>query len=120
MSLAQRSSIDAFHPAYAGTAWELGQGQALSLPIGPGARELRVLEGRVWLTRGGRADRPAQDVWLAAGEAIILGSGEQVVLESWPSARFQLLVPPLACPEAWSQLKAKRTARPASSALAAA
>jgi hypothetical protein len=113
MSLAQYSSIDAFHPAHAGTAWELGQGQALSLPIGPGARELRVLEGRVWLTRNGRTDRPAQDVWLGAGEAIILGSGEQVVLESWPSARFQLLVPPLACPEAWSQLKrARRVAGP--------
>jgi hypothetical protein len=120
MSSSQGSSIKAPDPAYASTAWALEAGQALSLPIGPGARELRVLDGRVWLTRQGRADRPAQDVWLQPGEAIILGSGERVVLEAWPRARFQLLVPPLACPEVWGRMqKAKRGLSPHPGALLA-
>lgn len=82
-----------------GSDWRLSQGEALKLPIGPGARELKVLEGRVWLTRDGRMNRPALDVWLEAGDSIAVPSGAELVLEAWPHARFQLLVPPLACPE---------------------
>lgn len=80
-----------------GSDWRLSQGEALKLPIGPGARELKVLEGRVWLTRDGRMNRPALDVWLEAGDSIAVPSGAELVLEGWPQARFQLLVPPRAC-----------------------
>ncbi|HLO93563.1 MAG TPA: DUF2917 domain-containing protein [Burkholderiaceae bacterium] len=81
-----------------GADWRLAQGEALKLPIGPGPRELKVLEGRVWLTRDGRLNRPALDVWLEAGDTLAVPSGAVLVLEAWPQARFQLLVPPLACP----------------------
>lgn len=81
-----------------GADWRLGRGEALKLPIGPGPRELKVLEGRVWLTRDGRLNRPALDVWLEAGDSLTVPSGAELVLEAWPQARFQLLVPPLACP----------------------
>jgi hypothetical protein len=37
------------------------------------------------------------DVWLLAGESLELPAGLTVVIEAWPSARFQLLVPPKAC-----------------------
>jgi hypothetical protein len=79
--------------------WTLAAGEALSLPIGPGARELSVAEGRVWLTLKGSRQAPAQDIWLAAGESLALASGSQVVIEAWPQAAFQLLVPPTACPQ---------------------
>ncbi|MGM9513424.1 DUF2917 domain-containing protein [Roseateles sp. DB2] len=81
-----------------GADWRLAQGEALKLPIGPGPRELKVLEGRVWLTRDGRLNRPALDIWLEAGDSLAVPSGAELVLEAWPQARFQLLVPPLACP----------------------
>jgi Protein of unknown function (DUF2917) len=74
--------------------WTLSPGEALSLEIGPGPRELSVTEGRVWLTQAGRLD----DVWLEQGQSVQLASGSRVVLEAWPSAQFQLLVPPAVCP----------------------
>ncbi|MBT9491459.1 MAG: DUF2917 domain-containing protein [Paucibacter sp.] len=77
--------------------WSLAQGEALSLEIGPGARELAVAKGRVWLTRQGKSQAPAEDVWLEAGQSVALASGSRVVLEAWPQAAFQLLVPPSAC-----------------------
>jgi len=87
--------------------WEVVQGEALSMSIGPGARELAVAEGRLWLTQQGSADRPAQDVWLEPGQSVHLASGSRVVVEAWPQARFQLLVPPSAC----TQLQRQRAAR---------
>ena len=77
--------------------WELQPGEALRLTVGPGSRELQVLEGRVWLTRDGLPGRPALDVWLEAGQTLALESGMKLVMEGWPQARFQLLVPPRAC-----------------------
>lgn len=79
--------------------WQLNAGEALTLPIGPGVRLLRVSEGRLWLTQSGSSQAPAKDVWLQAGESVQLASGSQVVLEAWPRAAFQLLVPPSACSE---------------------
>lgn len=76
------------------SVWLLPSGEALSLEIGPGARELSVVEGRVWLTQAGSL----QDIWLEPGQSVALASGSQIVLEAWPSAQFQLLVPPSACP----------------------
>ncbi|WP_310384898.1 DUF2917 domain-containing protein [Roseateles sp.] len=77
--------------------WFLAPGEALSLEIGPGARELAVAKGRVWLTRQGRVQTPAEDEWLEAGQSVALAAGSRVVLEAWPQAAFQLLVPPAAC-----------------------
>jgi hypothetical protein len=78
--------------------WAMPQGEALRLDIGPGARELRVTQGRLWLTRDGGAGEPAEDLWLAAGDTIALDSGSEWVIEGWGDTRFQLLVPPRACP----------------------
>lgn len=91
--------------------WDVAQGEALSLSIGPGARELAVAEGRLWLTLQGSADQPAQDIWLEPGQSVHLASGSRVVVEAWPQARFQLLVPPSAC----TQLQRQRAARYAAS-----
>lgn len=77
--------------------WTLEQGQALRMEIGPGERVLEVSEGRVWLTKSGAAAQPATDIWLAAGESMSLPAGTEVVVEAWPQAQFQLLVPPSAC-----------------------
>lgn len=80
--------------AFTQSNWSLVPGEALSLEIGPGARELSVVEGRVWLTQAGSL----QDIWLEPGQSVSLASGSQIVLEAWPSAQFQLLVPPSVCP----------------------
>lgn len=79
--------------------WTVLRGEALSLSIGPGQRELGVTEGRLWLTLEGEHDAPAQDVWLEPGQSIVLASGSRIVIEAWPEAQFQLLVPPSACPD---------------------
>ncbi|MDC8774161.1 DUF2917 domain-containing protein [Roseateles albus] len=83
--------------SYSQALWALAPGEAMSLEIGPGARELAVAQGRVWLTQQGRAQAPAEDLWLEAGQSVALASGSRVVLEAWPQAAFQLLVPPGAC-----------------------
>lgn len=93
----RHTESSSIHTARDDASWTLEQGEALRLPIGPGQRELRVLEGRVWATQNGHLDLPAQDFWLEAGEALHLPSGAELVVEAWPQARFQLLVPPAAC-----------------------
>ena len=77
-------------------SWTLAPGQVRSLTTS-GERWLRVLEGRVWLTLPGSIDEPAEDLWLEAGQGIELPEGSRVLIEGWPSARFQLLVPPQTC-----------------------
>lgn len=77
------------------SSWPLATGEALSMDIGPGPRVLGVTEGRVWLTV--TDDQGKEDVWLEAGESLDLPAGANVVLEAWPAAHFQLLVPPKAC-----------------------
>ncbi len=68
------------------------------MSIGPGTRELSVTAGKLWLTLHGELDEPAEDYWLEAGQSLTLPSGSRVVMEAWPQASFQLLVPP--CGEA--------------------
>jgi hypothetical protein len=77
--------------------WTVEDGEALRLSIGPGLREVHVTEGRLWLTREGTAEQPAEDLWLSPGEAVALASGSEWVVEAWGTTRFQLLVPPRAC-----------------------
>ncbi len=77
--------------------WSLACGEALRLSIGPGERELFVAQGRLWLTREGTPQAPAEDVWLTAGESLALDSGSAWVVEGWGRTQFQMLVPPRAC-----------------------
>ncbi|WP_422018412.1 DUF2917 domain-containing protein [Roseateles sp.] len=80
------------------SVWHLDGGRALTLAGGPEARRLAVAQGRVWLTLSGTADEPAKDQWLQAGEALALAPGQSAVLEGWPAADFELLVPPTSAP----------------------
>jgi hypothetical protein len=77
--------------------WSLPAGTSTKLHVGPGPRVLRVCEGRLWLTTAGTADDAATDLWLEPGDEVDLASGLEVVMEAWPAARYQLLVPPSAC-----------------------
>jgi hypothetical protein len=74
--------------------WRLGRGEVLRLHIGPGEREFHVTQGRVWLTREGTERQPSEDLWLDAGDDVVLASGSMWVAEAWAQAQFQLLVPP--------------------------
>ncbi|WP_423596010.1 DUF2917 domain-containing protein [Roseateles sp. MS654] len=94
MNVMQKSSIQISRDD---AAWTLSKGEAMRLPIGPGRRELHVLEGRVWVTQRGDLSLPSNDYWLSAGETLEVDSGAELLIEAWPTARFQLLVPPQAC-----------------------
>ncbi|KQW51262.1 MULTISPECIES: DUF2917 domain-containing protein [unclassified Roseateles] len=76
------------------STWHLDGGRALTLAGSAEARRVAVARGRVWLTLSGTADQPAEDTWLEAGEALALAPGQTAVLEGWPAADFELLVPP--------------------------
>jgi hypothetical protein len=76
------------------SVWHLDGGRALTLAVGAEARRLAVARGRVWMTLSGTAEEPAEDKWLEAGEAVALAAGQTAVLEGWPAADFELLVPP--------------------------
>ena len=76
------------------STWHLDSGRALTLAAGAEARRLSVARGRVWLTLSGTADEPAEDKWLQAGDAVALAPGQTAVLEGWPAADFEVLVPP--------------------------
>lgn len=80
------------------SVWHLDSGRAMTLAGGAEARRLSVARGRVWLTLSGTADEPAKDQWLEAGEALALAAGQTAVLEGWPAADFELLVPPTSAP----------------------
>jgi Protein of unknown function (DUF2917) len=78
-------------------SWSVDAGRVRTLHIGPGLRVLRVSEGPLWLTVSGTPDNPPQDLWLEKGDAVTLESGAEIVVEGWPAARFELVVPPAAC-----------------------
>jgi hypothetical protein len=87
------------------TEWVVAPGRVRKLRIGPGARVLHVREGPLWLTTlGTRGAQPA-DLWLAAGDDCLLPAGADVVVEGWPRASFQLLVPPQDCGGALGALR---------------
>ena len=79
------------------SVWSLPAHASMTLRVGPGPRVMQVSEGRLWITSSGTADEASMDVWLITGDSIELPDGLAVVLEAWPSARFELLVPPKAC-----------------------
>ena len=65
----------------------LAPGQALTLAAARTPRRLVVMGGRLWLTISGGTD----DHWLSEGEGLTLAAGQEVVIEAWPEASFQLL-----------------------------
>ena len=67
--------------------WSLAEGEALSFTVGPGARQLRVSSGRLWLTQPGRPEAPSEDVWLQAGQSLALASGSHCAIQAAASAR---------------------------------
>jgi hypothetical protein len=79
------------------STWSLPAQASTTLRVGPGPRVLQVQEGRLWLTTAGTDDEAATDLWLEAGESVDLADGLVVVMEAWPAARYQLMVPPSAC-----------------------
>jgi len=86
--------------------WTLGQGQVIRLAVHRNPRQLRVIDGSLWLTTQGRRDRPAEDIWLLPGEMMELPARSEWVVEARGAGRFQLLVPqPRSWPAApWAQL----------------
>lgn len=80
--------------------WTLVPGQAIRLSAGPSLRQLRVLEGVLWLTTRGRWGLPAEDIWLQPGETIDLPAGSEWVVEARDAGRFKLLPQPLPAPRA--------------------
>lgn len=78
------------------SVWSLVDGRALTLAPLDAPRRLAVARGRVWLTLSGTAEKPAQDQWLEAGQTLALPAGQTAVLEGWPAAEFELLLPPVA------------------------
>lgn len=80
------------------STWHLDGGRAVTLAGGAEARRVAVRCGRLWLTLSGTADAPAEDQWLEAGQAVALAPGQTAVLEGWPAADFELLVPPDSTP----------------------
>lgn len=71
-------------------ATDVGRGEALTLRAGS-ASVLRVSAGRLWVTPSSTAAQASRDVFLRAGEQLALAAGQEVVLEGWPSARFELI-----------------------------
>ena len=87
MRLAQQPECDA-------ALWRVPRGGALRLDVGPAERRLRLLAGRLWLTAQGRVGAPPDDLWLVAGDAVRLPAGAVLVVEGWPEATFEVVVPP--------------------------
>ncbi|MFO1249762.1 DUF2917 domain-containing protein [Inhella sp.] len=74
------------HP---GNVWQLRTGQVLRHPLRR-AETLRVCSGRLWLTANGQLDAPSEDFVLQAGDLLRLPAGQEVVVEAFADARFEL------------------------------
>jgi hypothetical protein len=86
MSRSQESSASS-----APRQWALTEGSAMRLAAEDQGRWLLVTEGRVWLTTSATTpEQVPQDCWLEAGDCLQLPPGQDAVVESWPSARFEL------------------------------
>lgn len=73
----------------ASNVWQLRTGQVLRHPLRR-AETLKVCSGRLWLTANGQLDAPAEDWVLQAGDQLRLPAGQEVVVEAFADARFEL------------------------------
>lgn len=89
--------------------WALPAGEALSLAPAAVPRQVVACRGRVWLTLDGSPEAAAQDHWLRPGEAFTVPAGQRAVLEGWPEASVQVLLPPPAVLPAQSPVASKST-----------
>ena len=71
--------------------WQLATHEVSTLDAEPQTRWLKVEEGSVWLTRRESGIDRSDDIWLAAGESLVLPACSAWVLEAWPQARVSLL-----------------------------
>jgi hypothetical protein len=79
----------------AAPVWTLPRRQARRLVASTQTRWLRVLEGELWLTPTSGEGLPAsEDLWLRAGERLVLPPGAEFVAEGWRDSRFELLLAP--------------------------
>jgi len=85
MNKSQQSSVNA------PWAQDLTRGVAVTLPAASGARRLRVIEGKLWLTL--TSPVASSDEWLARDDEFDLSAGQTAVIEAWPCARFEMLAP---------------------------
>jgi len=77
------------HSLMTKTQQRLAPGAAVRLAAARHARRLVVTEGRLWLT----GDCIEGDLWLRAGETVVIAPHARPVAEGWPGARFELEVP---------------------------
>lgn len=89
--------------------WTLPRGEALSLAPAAVPRQVVACRGQVWLTLDGSPEAGAQDHWLRPGEAFTVPAGQRAVLEGWPEASVQVLLPPPAALPAQSPVASKST-----------
>lgn len=71
--------------------WRLATHQVTTLAAEPHTRWLKVEEGSLWLTRRESGADRSDDIWLCAGESLVLPAGSEWVLEAWRAARVSLL-----------------------------
>ncbi len=74
--------------------WSLPAAAARRLQRSSSNRWLAVQDGRVWLTRSGRELQTGEDIWLSAGQHLLLPAGSEWVIEGWPQARVTMLQAP--------------------------
>ncbi len=67
----------------------LGGAEVLRLAPARTDRRLCITAGLVWLT----LDDQRWDHWLPSGESVVLPAGRAALLQAWPTASFQLLLP---------------------------
>jgi hypothetical protein len=81
--------FDPHHPPFC-REHRLEPRQAVTLKPAPRPQELRVHEGRVWLTNLQSAGKAEDDIWLEAGQGRTLPPGSAWVAEGWPRARVSV------------------------------
>lgn len=65
--------------------WKLEAGRAITL-VPPRGGELRILSGRAWVTLDGPHAHREGDLFLEAGQSLLLVAGQRAVVEPWGGA----------------------------------
>jgi hypothetical protein len=72
--------------------WTFDGREAQTVAAAPAPRWLRVEDGCLWLTRRDSHGQRDDDLWLTAGQSLVLPAGTEWVLQAWPQARVSLLL----------------------------